>query len=53
MEDWNYSGMPKAHPYQLIDFLQYVASEKGEDITVVRLLDAFAQIIYEQNLEEE
>jgi hypothetical protein len=46
-------GMPKAHPYQLIEFLQFVASEKGEDITVAQLLNAFAHAIYEQNLEEE
>jgi hypothetical protein len=55
MEDWNFDDyeMPKAHPYQLIEFLQFVVSEKGEDITVAQILNAFAMLIYEQNLEEE
>lgn len=53
MDDWNHSGMPKAHPYQLIDFLRYIESEKGQDVTVFDLLNAFAQILYEMKQEEE
>lgn len=52
MEDWNISGLPKAHPYQLIDFLQHVESERGDSVTVAELLDAFAQALYEQMEEE-
>ena len=56
MTDWNHSGLPKAHPYQLIDFLQHIEYEKGEDITVADLLNAFAQVLYDEvnaKLEEE